>query len=85
MLLSGVFPKVTQTPGIVQAVRLNNLLEKKTEDLSQIENRLQSLTKYHKDLQSKKSVQIQAIREILGYVSSDELVFEFPEEFTREL
>jgi hypothetical protein len=80
LILTGAFSSALGSlvgPGVLQAIRLQNLLHSKTVQLDQIQtqiNELQSET----DLLEKSTVaQQREIRRVLGYAASDEIIFEF--------
>lgn len=75
--LSGVLTPLVGTPGILQALRLKDLLDAKQkqitfhqEELAKLENESQLLEKNH-------VVQQREIRKVLGYAAKDELIFDF--------
>lgn len=68
---------MTGTPGVLQALRLNQLLEEKNQLLKTMENQSARLAIEEKLLIDSPQFQEQEIRSILGYTSKDELVFDF--------
>ena len=63
----------------MQAVKLHQLLEKRTQELGRIDGQIHSLKENYRQYHDNPRAQEAAIREVLGYLRKDELVFEFGE------
>lgn len=79
IILTGVFAGFFGPPGIVQAVRLRSLLAQKTGKTALIETEIARLDAEIKRLEKSTVAQEREVRRVLGYVGSDELVFDFKE------
>lgn len=77
LLLSGGLANCVGSPGVLQAVRLKNLLDLKKDRLSLLQLDLQKLQAEALELENNKSAQVREIRRVLGYAASDELIFDF--------
>ncbi len=77
LFLSGFFASFLGSPGILQAIRLNNLLESKHSQLSVIQNDVNKLQTEAHQLESSRIVQEREVRRILGYAATDEIIFDF--------
>ena len=75
--LSGTFVRFIGSPGILQAVRLNSLLDSKTKLLSQVQEDSEKLKLEAGLLEKSRSEQRREIRKVLGYAAHDEIVFDF--------
>lgn len=80
LFLSGGFANFVGSPGILQAVRLNNLLQEKTENLRLAKNELQKLRNEANLLENNPFAQMREIRRILGYAAQNELLFDLGDE-----
>jgi cell division protein FtsB len=76
-ILSGVSVGFLGSPGILQAIRLNRLLEVKKVQLAQSIHETQALQFDIEQLQKNRFIQQREIRHILGYAASDEIIFDF--------
>ena len=79
LFLTGAFASIVGSPGIVQAVRLRNLLMSKQKSLDEIKTEVAKLQKEANDLEKNRAIQLREIRRVLGYASPDEIVFDFTE------
>lgn len=77
LLLSGLFVGMMKTPGVYQLYELRALYAERHEELVRTEARVDELEAQRKRLEDDPLVQEFEIRRILGYVSPDELVFDF--------
>ncbi len=77
LLLSGVFSPWMGPPGLIQSLRLKNLLQSKHELAQHIESERDRLEGEFILLESNRVVQEHEIRRVLGYVAQDEIVFDF--------
>ena len=77
LFLSGLFHTYTGSPGVFQAVQLNNLLSQKEEELELNIKKLEKLKVEQKMVQSDSWTQHYEIRKTLGYVYPSELLFDF--------
>jgi hypothetical protein len=77
MLLTGILASFVGSPGIVQAIRLKNLLEIKNEQLSRAQEELKKLQADSALLEHNRYAQAREIRKVLGYAAHDELIFDF--------
>ncbi len=83
LLLSGLLVNFIGSPGILQAIRLRNLLQSKTEQLHSMRQELEKTKSESHELETSRSAQIREIRRVLSYAAPDELVFDFssPDQF----
>jgi cell division protein FtsB len=77
LFLSGVFANLVGSPGVIQAVRLKNLLEAKQTQITQVQEELQRLELQIVQLEQSKVTQQLEIRRVLGYAAADEIIFDF--------
>ena len=77
LFISGVFADHVGSPGILQSVRIHRLLDMKKDRLATAEADLEHLRNDQKNLEKNPFVQEREIRRVLGYVASDEMVFDF--------
>jgi cell division protein FtsB len=75
--LSGAFAQTVGSPGVLQWVRLNRLLESKGASQAELEARVQALDAESARLERSRYAQELEIRKVLGYASADELIFDF--------
>lgn len=74
LILSGV---VNGAPGIVQAVKLRQMLDNKLDEIHVREIEIAGLEQDKQKLQSSHYAQELEIRRVLGYAAAGELVFDF--------
>jgi cell division protein FtsB len=77
VLLSGVAAQFVGSPGVIQAVRLKNLLASQQADLESEWKEVTRLQDEARYLEKSKVVQQREIRRVLGYAASDEIIFDF--------
>ena len=77
--LSGLFPGKKIAPGIWQAMQLHAYLGQKNAELAEREASFADLDHEYRRLRDDPAVQETEVRRILGYVASDEVVFDFSE------
>jgi cell division protein FtsB len=77
LFLTGAFASMVGSPGVVQAVRLRNLLTAKQKVLEETRLENAKLQKEANDLEKNRAIQLREIRRVLGYAAPDELVFDF--------
>ena len=77
LFLTGIFSHVLGTPGILQAVRLRNLLAEKNAHLLRAQGDLQKLQGEIAQLETSRFAQAREIRKVLGYAANDEIIFDF--------
>lgn len=77
LFLTGFFANFVGSPGILQAVRLDNLLQTKREQLSQLEQELKRLRQEVVQLETNRFAQEKEVRRVLGYAANNELIFDF--------
>ncbi len=77
VILTGVFHYWVGSPGALQSLRLNHLLESKQEHLSKIQDEIKALQAEAHQLDRSKVVQQREIRRVLGYTAHDEIIFDF--------
>jgi cell division protein FtsB len=77
LFLSGVLTGFVGSPGVLQAVRLKNLLENKKTQLALIQKEFQKLQLESTQLETNPYAQIKEIRRVLGYAAPDEIIFDF--------
>jgi len=77
LLLSGVLNSWLGGPGVLQWVRLKSLLSQRQDALTEIENQVLALSSEQVRLERNAASQQREIRRVLGYVGSDELIFDF--------
>lgn len=79
VILTGVLAGFFGPPGIIQAMRLRSLLAQKIEKTAMIEAGIARLDSEIKRLEKSTAAQEREVRRVLGYVASDEIVFDFAE------
>ena len=77
LFLSGALASFVGSPGIIQAIRLKNLLESKQANVTRIQEEVRVLTTEAVQLEKSKVVQQREIRRVLGYAAQDEIIFDF--------
>ena len=77
LFISGILQTYTGSPGVLQAFRLYQLHQNKIAQLAEMELKIAELEKEEKKLQTDRAYIEQEIRRVLGYVHSDEIVFQF--------
>ena len=77
VLLSGIFNRWLGSPGLIQLWRLESLLSQRQAKLTEIENQVLALSSEQVRLERSMVTQQREIRRVLGYVRTDELVFDF--------
>lgn len=77
LFLTGIFSNIAGSPGILQAIRLKNLLTIKQEQVAKAQSEIQNLKTEAVQLENNRAAQIREIRRVLGYAASDELIFDF--------
>jgi cell division protein FtsB len=77
LLLSGLLANFVGSPGATQAIRLNNLLTAKRQQVASAQEELQKLQKEATRLEVSRVAQEKEIRKVLGYAASDEIIFDF--------
>ncbi len=73
--VSGIFG--VGGPGVIQGIRLQNLLHARAAHLEDIQAQLTSLQAESERLEKSTVVQQREIRRVLGYAASDEMIFDF--------
>ena len=77
VLLSGVLNSVVGSPGVLQSVRLNSLLQSRQTLLNSIEEEVSQMETEGHRLEKNRLAQEREIRRVLGYAGSDEIIFDF--------
>ena len=77
LLLSGALSPWVGGPGLLQLFRLRSLLGHHQGRLSEVEGQVLSLSSDQVRLERNSATQQREIRRVLGYVRSDEMVFDF--------
>jgi len=77
LFLTGGFARFIGSPGIMQALRLNALLQSKQSQLNALRGEVQKLQIEADLLENNPSFQLREIRRVLGYASHDEIIFDF--------
>lgn len=77
ILLSGALAGIGGSPGVIQAVQLDRLLQAREEQAHVLEREVQELDEERLRLLKNRAAQEREVRRVLGYVASDELIFEF--------
>ena len=77
LFLSGILTGFVGSPGILQAVRLKNLLESKKTQLADGQRELQKIQIESSELERNPHAQMREIRRVLGYARQDEIIFDF--------
>lgn len=76
--LTGVLADYGGGPGVVQAMKLRRLLDQKEAQAAGIESEIAQLDSREDQLGNDSVLQEREIRKTLGYVASDEMIFDFP-------
>ena len=77
LFLSGSIANYVGSPGILQAIKLQELLDTKKTRLSQIQDELNRLQTETTQLENSRFAQEREVRRVLGYAASDEIIFDF--------
>jgi cell division protein FtsB len=77
LLLTGAFSQWVGSPGVLQAVRLSNLLQSKQVQAESLEKQIATLEAERVRLEKSPAAQEQEIRRTLGYAAPDEIIFDF--------
>jgi cell division protein FtsB len=77
LFLSGSLAGFLGTPGILQSLRLRNLLAAKKHQHLQLQEELRKLQTESSLLEKNRYAQEREVRKVLGYVAGDELIFDF--------
>jgi cell division protein FtsB len=77
LMLTGVLASFVGSPGVIQLVRLKNLLDAKQTRLTQIQSEIDQLESERASLEKSHVAQQREIRKVLGYAAQDEIIFEF--------
>ncbi len=77
LFLSGTMASFVGSPGALQLLRLRKLLDNKRSAQLALEGDVERLEAESGRLESSKVAQEREIRRVLGYLASDELVFDF--------
>jgi len=80
ILLSGVLNPWIGGPGVMQWWRLESLLSQRQDRLTDVENQVLALSSEQVRLERSVATQQREIRRVLGYVRTDEMVFDFSAE-----
>jgi hypothetical protein len=80
ILLSGVLNPWLGGPGVLQWWRLESLLSQRQDRLTDVENQVLALSSEQVRLERSVATQQREIRRVLGYVRTDEMVFDFSAE-----
>lgn len=65
------------SPGVLQAIRLQQLLESKQAQVTQIQSDIRRLQGDASQLEKSRVIQQREIRRVLGYAAQDEIIFDF--------
>ncbi len=77
ILLTGTLANFMGPPGILQGIKLRNLLKTRQVVLAELQKELQTLHLETARLETSRSAQVREIRRVLGYAAADELIFDF--------
>lgn len=77
LLLTGAFSQWIGSPGVIQAIRLSDLLQSKQAQADQLEKQIAVLQAERIRLEKSPAAQEQEIRRTLGYAAPDEIIFDF--------
>jgi hypothetical protein len=77
VFLSGVLNPLTGSPGVLQAVQLQRILNNKLTQIDVAENQLIALQEESTRLEKNPLTQEREIRRVLGYAAPSELIFDF--------
>jgi hypothetical protein len=75
--LTGALSGLVGGPGVIQAVRLENLLHSRSARMDQIQNHISEIQSESVGLEKNPITQQREIRRVLGYAAPDELIFDF--------
>jgi len=75
--LSGFFSHFFGTPGVLQAIELQRLLQTQKKNWNQIQAEIIQLESEIQDFKSNPFTQQREIRKVLGYIAQDEIIFDF--------
>lgn len=64
-------------PGVLQAARLNGLLQAKHKQLSELQSEISRMQGEAAQLEKNRIVQLREIRRVLGYAAPGEVIFDF--------
>ncbi len=76
LFLSGLPANLIGSPGVLQAIRLDYLLNTKRQQLEQAEREARRLQTEASLLETNRYFQLREIRKTLGYAAPDEIVFD---------
>ncbi len=77
VLLSGILNRWTSSPGMLQWWSISRLASARHETVAQIETRIMELSSEQTRLEKSPVAQRREIRRVLGYLASDEILFDF--------
>lgn len=76
LFLSGLPANLIGSPGVLQLIRLNHLLDSKQAQLSDLIQETRKLQTEATLLETNRHAQLREIRKTLGYAAPDELIFD---------
>jgi hypothetical protein len=79
-LLTGALSSWTGGPGLIQWWRISELAQTRQETIVQLETRILELSTEQVRLEKSPVAQRREIRKVLGYLASDEILFDFSAE-----
>jgi cell division protein FtsB len=77
LFLSGALVSIVGSPGILQLIRLDNLLVSKRTQIAQLQDDIRRLNSEAVQLEKNPLVQMREIRRVLGYAGPGEIIFDF--------
>lgn len=77
ILLTGIFSGMGGSPGIIQSFSLHSILTEKQIELTSIEAEVEKTDAESAILEKSSRAQEKEVRKTLGYVGSDEIIFDF--------
>lgn len=77
VLLTGILTPFVGSPGVIQAIRLQDLLDSRQKQVDQLQDQIRDLQLQAEALRDNRVLQQREIRRVLGYAASDELIFDF--------
>lgn len=77
VFLTGIFSGWTRSPGVLQNMKLQELLDAKQSKIHALEAEIALLESEAQTLEKSKALQQREIRRVLGYAASDEIIFDF--------
>lgn len=80
ILLTGALNQWTGGPGLIQWWRISNLAQARQEAIVRLETRILELSTEQVRLEKSPVAQRREIRKVLGYLASDEILFDFSAE-----